>query len=238
MSKVIEFKNYTETSVDMYISGDIVDDSWKGWSWGEDMSVYPSNIKTMLDEAKGKIINLYVNSGGGHISAGLAICHMLQRHDAKVIGHVDAMACSIASVILMGCTEIKMPKDTYLMIHKPSSYCDGNADDMRKVADSLDVLQKGIMASYERHLKDGVSIESVEALVNAETWLTAEEASQYFNIQVDDPVGAVACNGNMLEKYKKIPKNLIENKQKEEELKEKQRMIDMKNKIDIALAIV
>lgn len=76
MSKVIEFKNYTETSVDMYISGDIVDDSWKGWSWGEDMSVYPSNIKTMLDEAKGKTINLYVNSGGGHISAGLAICIM------------------------------------------------------------------------------------------------------------------------------------------------------------------
>lgn len=238
MSKVIEFKNYTETSVDMYISGDIVDDSWKGWSWGEDTSVYPSNIKTMLDDAKGKIVNLYINSGGGHISAGLAICHMLQRHDADVIGHVDAMACSIASVILMGCKEIHMPKDTYLMIHKPSSYCDGNADDMRKMADSLDVLQKGIMASYERHLKDGVEIGSVEALVNAETWLTAEEASNYFNIIIDEAVNAVACSSNMFEKYKKIPKNLLEIKHNEEHLNEQKRLSEMKNKIDIALAIV
>lgn len=237
MAKVIEFKNYTETSVDMYISGDIVDDSWKGWSWGEDTNVYPSNIKNMLDDAKGKTVNLYINSGGGHISAGLAICHMLQRHDADVIGHVDAMACSIASVILMGCKEIKMPKDTYLMIHKPSSWCDGNADDMRKTADSLDVLQKGIMASYERHLKDGVNIEAVEALVNAETWLTAEEASNYFNITVDNAVGAVACSSNILSKYKKTPKNLIENKQ-EEQIKRQQRMADMKNKIEIALALV
>lgn len=238
MSKVIEFKNYTDTSVDMYISGDIVDDSWKGWSWGEDMNIYPSNIKTMLDDAKGKTVNLYINSGGGHISAGLAICHMLQRHDADVIGHVDAMACSIASVILMGCKEIYMPKDTYLMIHKPSSWCEGNAYDMRKTADSLDVLQKGIMAAYERHLKDGVSIDSVEELVNAETWLTAEEASNYFNIIVDNPVGAVACSSNILGKYKKTPKNLLENKQKEEQIRGQQRMAEMKNKIDIALALV
>ncbi|WP_410496485.1 Clp protease ClpP [Cellulosilyticum sp. ST5] len=237
MSKVIQFKNYTETSVDMYISGDISDDSWKGWSWGEDMDVYPSDIKTMLDNAKGKNINLYVNSGGGHISAGLAIAHMLQRHDGTVVGYVDAMACSIASVIMMACDEIHMPKDSYLMIHKPSSYCSGNADDMRKTADGLDTLQRGIMAAYERKLKDGVDIATVEALVNAETWLTAEEASNYFDIIIDDSMNAVACTSELLEKYMKTPKNLFKNSKKDEQISDEKRIKQLKNKIDIALAL-
>lgn len=234
MNKVIQFKNQTQTSVDMYINGDIVDDSWKGWSWDDNMDVFPSDIRTMLDDANGKDINLYINSGGGHISAGLAIAHMIQRHNGKVVGHVDAMACSIASVIAMACDELHMPKDSYLMIHKPSSYCSGNADDMRKAADDLDVLQQGIMESYARKLKDGVDIATVEALVNAETWLTAEQASNYFNIIVDEPINAVACTSDLLDKYKKTPKNLLRKDLKNND----DRLKEMKNKIDIALALV
>ena len=45
-------------------------------------------------------------------------------------------------------------------------------------------------------------------MVNNETWLTGEEASKYFNIEVTNPVEAVACASNYFEKYNKVPKNI------------------------------
>lgn len=55
-------------------------------------------------------IHLYINSPGGSVFEGLAIYNMLQRHEARVIVHVDALAASIASVIAMVGDEIRMPK--------------------------------------------------------------------------------------------------------------------------------
>lgn len=201
-------KNQTDTSAELYIYGDILDDSWKSWYWDETEDVFPSNIKEMLDDVKGKDIDVYINSGGGHISAGLAISHMLQRHDGKTTGHVDGIAASIASVILMGCSEIVIPSDSLVMIHKPINSLYGNADEHRKMADDLDRMQEGILNAYKRHLKDGVEIETINQLINEETWLHGDNMAEYFNVTVTDSLGAVACDSNLLDKYKNLPKNL------------------------------
>src|SRR5690625_6951899 len=76
-----------------------------------------------------------------------------------------------------------MPSNAFMMIHKPSTMAFGNADDFRKVADDLDVIEKGLLGVYEDNIVDGVDFEEVKEMVNNETWLDAEEAIKYFDIE-------------------------------------------------------
>ena len=96
--KGLEIKNMTDVSADLYFYGDIVSDWWGAWQ-NEDQ--YPDAIKNFLSQAEGKDLNVYVNSGGGSVFAGMAIYNMIKRHGEKnkVKVYVDGLAGSIASVI-------------------------------------------------------------------------------------------------------------------------------------------
>lgn len=207
----IEVKNVTEQSADLFFYGDIVDDSW--YSWYGDEAQYPMNIANLLEEAEGKALNIYINSGGGHVFGGMAIYNMLKRFEGTKTVYVDGMAASIASVICLAGDRIIIPKTAYMMIHKPMSGQYGNATELRKLADTLDRIEVGIMNAYEENLNEGVDIETVRDMVHKETWLTGEEAAEYFNIELSD-VSAAACVSNLADGYKNIPEGLvIENNQ-------------------------
>ena len=140
--------------------------------------------------------------------AGMAIYNMIKRHGEKnkVKVYVDGLAGSIASVIAFAGTEPpEIPSNAFLMIHKPWGAISGNADEMRKMADDLDKIQTGIMNVYEDHLAEGVTIDQVEALVNAETWLDGKEAAKYFDIAQTDAADYVAAVGNYLNHAGKLP---------------------------------
>ena len=98
-----------------------------------------------------------------------------------------------------------IPSNAFLMIHKPWGAISGNADEMRKMADDLDKIQAGIMNVYEDHLAEGVAIDQVEALVDAETWLDGKEAAKYFNIAQTDAADYVAAVGDYLSHAGKLP---------------------------------
>lgn len=203
--KGLEIKNMTDVSADLYFYGDIVSDWWGAWQ-NEDQ--YPDAIKNFLSQAEGKDLNVYVNSGGGSVFAGMAIYNMIKRHGEKnkVKVYVDGLAGSIASVIAFAGTEPpEIPSNAFLMIHKPWGAISGNADEMRKMADDLDKIQTGIMNVYEDHLAEGVTIDQVETLVNAETWLDGKEAAKYFNIAQTDAADYVAAVGDYLNYAGKLP---------------------------------
>lgn len=203
--KGLEIKNMTDVSADLYFYGDIVSDWWGAWQ-NEDQ--YPDAIKNFLSQAEGKDLNVYVNSGGGSVFAGMAIYNMIKRHGEKnkVKVYVDGLAGSIASVIAFAGTEPpEIPSNAFLMIHKPWGAISGNADEMRKMADDLDKIQTGIMNVYEDHLAEGVTIDQVEALVDAETWLDGKEAAKYFNIAQTDAADYVAAVGDYLSHVGKLP---------------------------------
>lgn len=203
--KGLEIKNMTDVSTDLYFYGDIVSDWWGAWQ-NEDQ--YPDAIKNFLSQAEGKDLNVYVNSGGGSVFAGMAIYNMIKRHGEKnkVKVYIDGLAGSIASVIAFAGTEPpEIPSNAFLMIHKPWGAISGNADEMRKMADDLDKIQTGIMNVYEDHLAEGVTIDQVETLVNAETWLDGKEAAKYFNIAQTDAADYVAAVGDYLNYAGKLP---------------------------------
>ena len=215
IKNLLQIKNSTETSCDLYFYGDIVDSWWGAW---DDMDQYPESIKNFLDEAKGKDINIYINSGGGSVFAGMAIYNMLKRHQGYKTVYVDGLAGSIASVIALAGDKVIIPSNAYMMIHKPWSGLYGNSTELREMADTLDKIEEGILNVYNENLAENADIEVVKAMVNAETWLTGDEASKYFNINVGESVDAVACASDYFNKYNKVPKNLSNEFKKEVEM--------------------
>ena len=183
LKKLFTFKNETATSADLYFYGDIVSDWWGAW---QDEDQYPDAVKNFLAEHQGKDLNIYINSGGGSVFAGIAIYNMLKRHQCKKTVYVDALAGSIASVIAFAGDRVVIPSNSFLMIHKPWADCVGNSDDMRKMADDLEAIETGILNIYEEHLKEGVSIDTIKEMLAAETWLNGQQAAEYFNVEVGE----------------------------------------------------
>ena len=190
----------------MYFYGEIVSDWWGAW---DDLDQYPEAIRDFLTEHEGKDLNIYVNSGGGSVFAGLAIYNMLLRHKGKKTVYVDGIAASIASVIALAGDEIIIPSNAFMMIHKPTLSCSGNADDLRKTAEDLDAVETGIINIYKAHLAEGANIETVKELVAAETWLNGEEAAKYFNITVSEAkTYAAQLAGDVMNQYRNTPKEI------------------------------
>ena len=66
-------------------------------------------------------LNIYVNSGGGSVFAGLAIYNMLKRNKAQKL-FMWMVLRSIASVIALAGDRVVVPSNAFLMIHKPWTY--------------------------------------------------------------------------------------------------------------------
>ena len=134
--------------------------------------------KAFLDELKalGPVADLTVriNSPGGSVFDGIAIYNALQRHDAGITVWIDGIAASIASMIAMAGDEVVMPENAMLVLHDPSGLVAGTAADMRAMAEALDRMKAGMVAAYRD--KSGRDDAEIEALMQAETWLSAQEA--------------------------------------------------------------
>ena len=208
--KGFSIKNQTETSADLFFYGDIVSDWWGAWQ-NEDQ--YPDAIKNFLAEAEGKDLNVYINSGGGSVFAGIAIYNMIRRHAAKntVKVYVDGVAGSIASILAFAGSEPpQIPSNAFLMIHNPWAICEGNSAELRKMADDLDQIRSGILNVYGEHLKEGVTIEQIAALMDAETWLNGRDAAEYFNIETTESVAEIAAaSGGYVAMARNVPKDIV-----------------------------
>ena len=119
-------------------------------------------------------LTLRINSPGGSVFDGVAIYNALKRHQAKVTVWIDGIAASIASMIAMAGDEVVMPENAMLVLHDPSGLVAGTAADMRAAADALDKMAAAMVAAYRD--KSGAGDAEIEALMAAETWLSAEEA--------------------------------------------------------------
>jgi ATP-dependent Clp endopeptidase proteolytic subunit ClpP len=144
----------------------------------DEIGAFGIPAKAFLDELKalGPVAELTVriNSPGGSVFDGVAIYNALKRHDARVSVWVDGIAASIASMIAMAGDDVVMPENAMLVLHDPSGLVAGTATDMRAMAEALDRMKAGMVAAYRD--KSGRDDAEIEALMAAETWLSAAEA--------------------------------------------------------------
>ena len=226
----MEFRNEA-SSQELYFYGDIVSDTWGKWCYEDKCPQDVLEILNSIDDYKD--LNIYINSGGGSVYAGLAIYNQLKRKKCNKVVRVDGLAASIASVIMLAGDKVIIPKTAQTMIHDPWMGVWGgfNATEFRKMADDLDACGETILNVYAENLKEGISVDEIKTMMHEETWLTGEKAAQYFNIEVEDSAIAIACASNYFNRYRNTPEDLkqddnAENKVQDDLKIEKERILE------------
>lgn len=151
----------SETRIDIY---DEI--SWFGIS--------AADFNRELRSVTSKSIVLHLNSPGGDVFDGLAIYNGLLQHPADVHVTVDGIAASIASVIAMAGDTVEMAKGSMMMIHEPFALVIGDAADMRKQAEALDLMGDSIAGIYAA--RAGGESGDWRALMRDETWYSDQSA--------------------------------------------------------------
>lgn len=204
--KFWEFKNQAADEADLYLYLEIA--SWGGGYYAHSAKSFKGEMDALGEI---KTLNVYINSPGGDVFEGVAIYNMLKRHKAHVNIHVDGLAASIASVIAMAGDTIIMPSNAMLMIHNAWMYKAGNSKDLREAADTLDKVDTSIRQSYLAKAGDKLSEDDLIALMEAETWLTAQEAYDYG--LCDEVTGvkqiAASVSKELFAKYRNVPAAIV-----------------------------
>ncbi len=127
-----------------------------------------------LSEIEADALTVRINSPGGSVFGGVAIYNALRTHPAAVTVLVDSIAASIASVIAQAGDTRKMVQHSQMMIHEANGIAIGSGSEVREYAELLDKQSDLIAAIFAD--RAGKSVGVFRALMNAETWFSADEA--------------------------------------------------------------
>jgi ATP-dependent protease ClpP protease subunit len=167
--------------LELYIYGDVQGDDYDWWT--DEVIESETSANHFRNELAKypdvKEIKIYVNSYGGSVFEGTAIYSQLRRHPAQKTVYIDGFACSVASVIAMAGDRVIMPRNTMMMIHNAWNIAIGNATQLRKAADDLDVIMQGNRQAYLEKSKGKITEDKLIELLEAETWLTADACFEY-----------------------------------------------------------
>lgn len=152
----------------IYLYGTIGDD------WWDDESMPAAKFVKLLNGFGGEPVDIFVNSPGGSVFDGSAIYTAIQRYEGHVRAFIDGLAASAASYCILSADEVLISPSATMMIHDPFMYAQGNAEELRSAADSLDKLAETIRSIYAA--KSDMDEEEIKNLMSAETWFTAAEA--------------------------------------------------------------
>lgn len=234
-----------DESAELRFYGDICSASWISKYFEEDKA--PQDVADFLAEltAEGnghKKLNVYVNSGGGDVFGGLAIYSILARYPGEKIAHIDGIAASIAGIIPFACDKVIAPKYAQLMLHKPWSGCWGNANDFKKTIEALNTAEQSIVNVYKAHAVNGTTEDKIKSMIDRETWLTAEQAAEYFDIELLDTEPVAACVSDSYQKYTNTPEALLNisqsTKQTETPAPQEDEVDNRKRKLQMSLDVL
>ena len=127
----------------------------------------------------GKDINVYINSPGGSVYAGLGIYDTMQFIQSDVATICTGMAASMAAVLLVAGKEGKRSAlpHSRVMIHQPMGGVQGQASDIEIEAREIQKLKKELYTIIADH--SHTEFDKVWADSDRNYWMTAEEAREY-----------------------------------------------------------
>lgn len=138
--------------------------------WGVEAAPFVQAVRGL----GAKRIELRVNSPGGDVFDARAMKNALEDFDGEIVAHIDGLAASAASYLMLAADEIVMGEGAFVMIHKAWGLTIGNADEHRAQAALLDKVDDTLVADYVA--RTGKGADDIRAKMAAETWFTAEEA--------------------------------------------------------------
>jgi ATP-dependent Clp protease protease subunit len=126
-----------------------------------------------------KDINLYINSPGGSVTAGLAIYDTMQFLTCDVNTYCVGMAASMGAVLLCAGTKGKrfaLP-NSHVMIHQVSGGAQGTASDVERTVEFMYGLKRKLNQILSLH--SGKTVEQVSQDADRDNYMSAEEACRY-----------------------------------------------------------
>ena len=167
------------STVDIFVNdfiGDWIDDYW---GFGVTAKAFLDTLAALPEATH--TIRVHLNSPGGDVFAATTIANALRDQrltkGRSVVTVVDGLAASAATIIMMAGDPVQIADNAVVMIHNPWSVGMGNAAQMRKMADDLDVIRDTIVATYQWH--SALDAKDLVELMDAETWMSADDAVTY-----------------------------------------------------------
>lgn len=133
----------------------------------------PRSVADALAKGNGERAEVEINSGGGEIFAASEIYTALRNYAGGVHIRIVGLAASAASIIAMA-GESEMTPTGMMMIHNVQSSADGDYRQMEHTAGVLRDANHAIISAYVA--KTGRPEAEIAAMMDAETWITAERA--------------------------------------------------------------
>ena len=138
-----------------------------------------SQLLFLESEDPDKDINLYINSPGGSVTAGMAIYDTMQYVKCDVSTMCMGMAASMGAFLLSGGTKGKrlaLP-NAEIMIHQPSGGAQGQATEIEIAAEHILRTKKKLNTILSENT--GQPYETIVKDTERDNWLTAQEALEY-----------------------------------------------------------
>lgn len=155
-------------------------------------------MSAILNDAGGMPVSLWISSPGGSLDAAFAMRALLADYPGKVTIYTAGIVASAATLMLcVPDAEVTALRGSVFMLHTARMVSAGNAEEMRKSADVLDICDDEIVKVYQLRLKCGE--DELRNMLEAETWLRPEEAQ---NLGLVDAVAQATSGGFIAE-----PKN-------------------------------
>lgn len=151
---------------------------------GQGINDYVANIVTaqllFLESVDpSKAVQMYLNSPGGSVYAGLGIYDTMQIIKPKVSTICTGLAASMGAVLMCagepGCRSAL--KHSRIMIHQPLGGAEGQASDIEITAREIGKLKKELYEIIAEH--SGKTMKQVEKDSDRDYWMTAQEAKEY-----------------------------------------------------------
>lgn len=217
----------SETEAEIVIYAGIGIDYWGDGSmisakqFSDELKKLPSTVTTL---------NVRINSPGGDVFDGIAIYNRLKQHKAKKIVHIDGLAASIASVIALAGDEIIMGEGALYMVHLPWTFAMGDRTELDNVINRLTDVEEQMLGIYTKKTK--IARTEMRALLEAETWMDAEEAlDKGFADSKSEETFAMAASAKKSPWFNKAPEKFLSQNDVAEE-----KLTTLRKRLDARLA--
>ncbi len=143
-------------------------DDYEARRLAEALQVLPPEVHTL---------HLRIHSPGGEVYSGFALYHLLRGLHARgvtVHTYIDGLAASMAGIVALAGARVHMAQNARFMLHRPWAALQGTSDVLRDNATELDSIAQQLVTIYAE--KTGQPEAAVQALMQGETYLTADDA--------------------------------------------------------------
>ncbi|HSH36199.1 head maturation protease, ClpP-related [Schnuerera sp.] len=241
----IEFKNISKDIGEIYIYGQILSGSEK---YEEDDVTVTDFRQKLEDLGNVKEINIFQNSPGGSIMAGVNILNLLNRHSAIKNVYIDSLSASISSVITMCYDNLYIYPTSTLMIHEAMMgffLVMLNKTQLKEKAEQLERIEENmIIPAYMQKATSELTEDLLRNLLMEESWLGAKDIQKYFKnvtlIEKEKDLAACA-NFDILNKYNNVPqkfKDILNNPINHKQLQHQQSNNLQKQKLKLELDLI